>query len=626
MQFGKAYDVIVVGGGHAGCEAASAAARMGSSVLLITMDIARLAQMSCNPSMGGVAKGQIVREIDALGGLSGIIADQSTIQFRMLNRSKGPAMHSPRTQNDRHLFSKLWRQAIEKNSNIHLWSDMVVELLVKRGQVYGVRTGFGLEFKAPAVILTAGTFLNGTIHIGEKTFSGGRIGEGVAKGITHCLNQHGLQASRMKTGTSLRVDGRTIDYHCLTPQPGDQIPGKFSFSHTHPVSNQVHCYLAYTSPRVHDILRKGLEKSPLFLGRIRGTGPRYCPSIEDKIHRFADKSRHQLFIEPEGRDTREVYINGFSSSLPLEIQIEALKSVKGMENVAVLQPGYAIEYDYFPPRQLTYSLESRAIRGLFLAGQINGTTGYEEAAALGLMAGINAHQMINKGQPFILDRSQAYIGVLIDDLINKGTDEPYRMFTSRAEYRITLRQDSADLRLTEKSYQLGLASKERMEALETKKEYIHKALQYIRTTSISPDEINGFLESHQEAPIKQKTKLETITRRPKITLHQIYNTLPKMKGFWEKEAENHMEALEEAGIMIKYENYIVKEKEMAEKMEKLDNLTIPKTLPYMKIQALSFEAREKLQAIQPQTLGQASRISGVSPADISVLMIHLRKT
>ncbi|MGM0612481.1 MAG: tRNA uridine-5-carboxymethylaminomethyl(34) synthesis enzyme MnmG [Bacteroidota bacterium] len=623
MNVLQKYDVIVVGGGHAGCEAAAAAANMGSKVLLISMDMTRFAQMSCNPSMGGVAKGQIVREIDAMGGYSGIVADRSTIQFRMLNLSKGPAMHSPRTQNDRMKFSQIWREMLEQTENIDFWTETVTEVLVEQGKTVGVKTQLGLEIIAEAVIITAGTFLNGMIHIGQKQLRGGRIGERSSTGLTASLENLGLEVERMKTGTPVRVDGRTIDYTKLNIQPGDAKPGKFSFRDTRPVENQLPCYLAYTSEKVHDILRTGFEKSPMFVGRIKGIGPRYCPSIEDKIDRFSDKTQHQLFIEPEGINTIEVYVNGFSSSLPLEVQLKALKNIEGFENAKIFQPGYAIEYDYFPPKQLDYSLETQKIPGLYLAGQIIGTTGYEEAAALGLMAGINAHNKINGKEVFVLKRSQAYIGVLIDDLINKGTDEPYRMFTSRAEYRILLRQDNADLRLTELSYQLGLARKDRYNRILEKKARIQRALKYFRNKSVRPEEVNEYFKHVGESPINQKVKIESLIKRPKVDVDGLRSVVEGFDEYWRLEEDNDEEALQEAVIITKYYDYIEKERDLAEKMQNMDSIPIPQSMDFMDIHALSYEAREKLKNIKPKNIGQASRISGVSPADISVLLIHL---
>ena len=623
MNESKNYDIIVIGGGHAGCEAAAAAANLGSKTLLISMDMSRFAQMSCNPSMGGVAKGQIVREIDAMGGYSGIVADQSTIQFRMLNLSKGPAMHSPRTQNDRMLFSQRWREMLESTKNIDFWSETVTEIIVDNGKVIGVQTQLGLEIYAKSIIITAGTFLNGKIHIGQKQLQGGRIGENSSKGLTENLKSFGLEVDRMKTGTPVRVDGRTIDYKKLKQQPGDNNPGKFSFKNISAIKEQIPCYLAFTSPKVHDILRSGFEQSPLFIGRIDGVGPRYCPSIEDKIDRFADKDQHQLFVEPEGWNTIEVYVNGFSSSLPLEVQLKALRNIEGFENAKIFQPGYAIEYDYFPPKQLDYNLENKTISGLFLAGQIIGTTGYEEAAALGLLAGINAHQKINNKEPFILKRSEAYIGVLVDDLINKGTDEPYRMFTSRAEYRILLRQDNADIRLTELSYELGLADKERYERVIQKKERIQRALSYFKKLSVHPDEVNEYFRNVGESVITQKVKLESIIKRPKVEIDGLRSVIKSLDKYWRNEEENDEEALQEAIIILKYYDYIEKERELAQKMQNMDSIPIPKDMDFMNVKALSYEAREKLENIKPQNVGQASRISGVSPADISVLLIQL---
>jgi tRNA uridine 5-carboxymethylaminomethyl modification enzyme len=619
----KDYDIIVVGAGHAGCEAAAAAANLGSSVLLITMNMMNMAQMSCNPSMGGVAKGQIVREIDALGGYSGIVADHTMIQFRMLNRSKGPAMWSPRAQNDRMLFSIKWREILESIPNLDFWQDKVTEVLAENGRVTGVVTGMGQRIYAKAVVLTNGTFLNGIIHIGEKQFSGGRIGETASTGITACLTQMGFASNRMKTGTPVRVDGRSIDFSKLEEQPGDEIPGKFSYTETPRLTKQRSCYIAYTSPEVHETLKKGFDKSPMFTGRIEGIGPRYCPSIEDKINRFADKTRHQLFVEPEGWNTVEYYINGFSSSLPDYIQFEALRKVEGFENAKIFRPGYAIEYDYFPPEQLEYSLETRLVSGLFFAGQINGTTGYEEAAAQGLMAGINAHQKVKDLAPFILGRSEAYIGVLIDDLITKGIDEPYRMFTSRAEYRILLRQDNADLRLTEKAHQLGLASGMRLETLQKKKQSIDELIGFIRSFPVEPTLVNNLLENLGTSPLAQRSKLVSLVLRPQVSLYDLVEIIPGLADFKAKIPALFAEIFEEAEIQLKYESYIQKEEEIAAKLSRLENIELHADFDYRKITSLSFEAREKLTKLKPRTLGQASRIGGVSPADISVLIVWL---
>lgn len=623
MNVLEEYDIIVVGGGHAGCEAAASAANLGSKTLLISMDLSRFAQMSCNPSMGGVAKGQIVREIDALGGYSGIVADKSTIQFRMLNRSKGPAMLSPRTQNDRMLFSQYWREMLENTPNLDFWAETVMDIIVEQGRAKGVVTQLGLEIRAKAVIITAGTFLNGRIHIGEKNFAGGRIGEKSSVGLTVNLEKLGLKTDRMKTGTPVRVDGRTIDHSKLIEQPGDEKAGKFSFTDTRPVENQLSCHLAYTSSVVHDTLRIGFDKSPMFVGRIKGIGPRYCPSIEDKIDRFADKDKHQLFVEPEGWNTIEVYVNGFSSSLPLEIQYEALRKIEGFEKAKIFRPGYAIEYDFFPPGQLDYTLETKGIPGLYLAGQIIGTTGYEEAGALGIMAGINAHQKINGKERFILKRSEAYIGVLIDDLINKGTDEPYRMFTSRAEYRILLRQDNADLRLTELSWKLGLADEKRYKRVQEKRDRIERAIKYFSKTSVAPEDVSQYFDEIGESQLKQKVRIDSLIKRPGVTIEGLRKTLPDLDEYWKVHEANDVESLEEAVIIMKYEDYILKERELAEKMHKMDNIRIPQEMDFMKLNALSYEAREKLSSIRPDNIGQAVRISGVSPADISVLLIHL---
>ncbi|MCS6904387.1 MAG: tRNA uridine-5-carboxymethylaminomethyl(34) synthesis enzyme MnmG [Bacteroidia bacterium] len=614
------YDIIVVGAGHAGCEAANAAANMGCKVLLITMNMTTIAQMSCNPAMGGVAKGQIVREIDALGGLSGIITDKTMIQFRMLNRSKGPAMWSPRAQSDRMRFAEEWRLALETNPNIDFWQDMVQSLLIKDFRVQGVRCAMGKEFFSKAVILTNGTFLNGLIHVGEKKFSGGRSGEKAATGLTEQLISLGFETGRMKTGTPPRIDGRTIDYSRLEIQHGDEPPGKFSFTDTPPLEHQIPCHIGYTNKAVHALIADNIHKSPMYNGQIQSVGPRYCPSIEDKIVRFSDKERHQLFIEPEGRRTIEVYLNGFSSSLPEEIQYKALRQIEGFENAKMFRPGYAIEYDYFPPHQLRLTLETQAIENLYFAGQINGTTGYEEAAAQGIMAGINAALKIQRREPLILKRNQAYIGVLIDDLINKGTQEPYRMFTSRAEYRILLRQDNADLRLTEIGYRVGTISEQRYQEFLRKKQTIEELMNMVKELSISPEEANPFLETLGESPLKQKIKVSQLLLRPNISLEHICKMLPT---FNHKLQVAEKEVKEEVEIQVKYQGYIERESEMAKKLERLEEIKLPENFNYYKLQSLSNEAKEKLNKIKPQTLGQASRISGVSPADISVLMIYM---
>ena len=618
----KKYDVIVVGAGHAGCEAAAAAANLGSSVLLITMNMGTLAQMSCNPAMGGVAKGQIVREIDALGGLTGIISDKSMIQFRMLNKSKGPAMWSPRTQNDRMLFAQEWRLALEKVDNLDFWQEMVVGLITKGDKVIGIKTAMGIEIKALTVILNNGTFLNGKIHIGEKQFGGGRTGEYAAHGITENLVDLGFESGRMKTGTPPRIDGRSLDYSKMEEQQGDENPGKFSFTDTKPLAKQRSCYITYTNPTVHALLEEGFEKSPMYAGRIQGQGPRYCPSIEDKISRFAERERHQLFVEPEGWNTVEVYVNGFSTSLPEETQYKALTQVPGFERAKMFRPGYAIEYDYFPPTQLKLTLETKLIENLFFAGQINGTTGYEEAGSQGLMAGINAHNKINNIKPFILKRSEAYIGVLIDDLINKGTDEPYRMFTSRAEFRILLRQDNADLRLTEKGYDLGLASEERLKNVIEKKQHVKRLIGELNEKKLKPTIINDKLTTFNTAPLKEGTSVKKLILRPEIGLDEVSKLSEDMNNYL---SEFDREIIEQAEIQIKYETYIDKEHQLALKMESLDLKKIDVDFNYSIIKALSAESREKLKAIKPINLGQASRISGVTPADISVLMVYLNK-
>ena len=614
------YDVIVVGAGHAGNEAAAAAAKMGSKTLLITMNMQVIGQMSCNPAMGGVAKGQIIREIDALGGLSGIISDKSMIQIRMLNRSKGPAMWSPRCQNDRMQFAQEWRLALEEIENLDFWQDMVTNILVDNGRVGGVRTGMGLEIKAKAVILTSGTFLNGIIHIGDKNFRGGRSGEKAAFGITEQLIQLGFEAGRMKTGTPPRVDGRSLDYSQMEEQAGDENPGKFSFTNTPNLKEQRSCWVTYTNEEVHETLKRGFDKSPMFQGRIKGLGPRYCPSIEDKIDRFADRNRHQIFVEPEGWHTVEIYVNGFSTSLPDYIQYEALKKIKGFEKVKMFRPGYAIEYDYFPPTQLKLSLETKLVENLFFAGQINGTTGYEEAACQGLMAGINAHNKINEKESLILKRSEAYIGVLIDDLINKGTEEPYRMFTSRAEYRLLLRQDNADIRLTKIGYDIGLASKERLENVEVKANKVDKLINDLKQKKVKPDEINSYLDEVSSATIREKSSFYNLLKRPEISLPLLNDMNEDLGGYLNKYQK---EEIEQAEILIKYQDYLDKERKNAEKMEELENLKIKQGFDYTTVKALSTEAREKLSKIKPETLGQANRISGVSPADISILMVYL---
>jgi tRNA uridine 5-carboxymethylaminomethyl modification enzyme len=615
------YDVIVVGGGHAGCEAALAAATMGSKVLLVTFNMAAFAQMSCNPAMGGVAKGQVVREIDALGGYSGIVSDKSAIQFRMLNRSKGPAMWSPRTQNDRQLFSVTWRHYLEQNKNLDFWQDVVVGLMIKNDTVCGVVTKMGQQIKSKTVILTNGTFLNGIIHIGETSFEGGRIGDFSSKGITPQLIEIGFEHGRMKTGTPVRVDGRSVDFSQMEEQKGDDQPGKFSFSkETESLTRQRSCFITYTSPEVHDILKTGFSKSPLFASRIKGVGPRYCPSIEDKIERFSDRERHQLFIEPEGWNTVEYYVNGFSSSLPDHIQLEALRKVKGMENVKIFRPGYAIEYDYFPPTQLRHSLESKRIENLFFAGQINGTTGYEEAAAQGLMAGINAHRKINNQTAFILLRDEAYIGVMIDDLVTKGTEEPYRLFTSRAEYRVMLRQDNADIRLTAKGYEIGLASEKRLKALQEKSKSIDKIIHFLSVHNAELNDINALLHENESKQVTQKCKLKTLLLRPEVNIEDMRKHIKQLDSFLK---EFSIEETEESQILIKYSSYITKEKELAEKITRLEKIKIPKDFSYHDLRALSNEAIEKLNKIKPQTIGQASRISGVSPADVSILLVHI---
>lgn len=615
------YNVIVVGAGHAGCEAAVAAANMGSKVLLVTMNMNTIAQMSCNPAMGGVAKGQIVREVDALGGYSGIVTDHSMVQFRMLNMSKGPAMWSPRAQSDRMMFAAKWREMLESHPNIDFWQESVPGLIIKNGNCNGIITSLGLEIESDSVVLTNGTFLNGLIHIGEKHFGGGRAGEKAATGITEQLLELGFESGRMKTGTPPRIDGRSLDYSKMEIQPGDEKVGKFSYTDTPTVQKQLPCYVTYTSEDVHETLREGFDRSPMFNGRIQGLGPRYCPSIEDKINRFADKDRHQLFVEPEGWNTCEIYVNGFSSSLPEDIQYKALKKVPGFENMKMFRPGYAIEYDYFPPTQLNMNLETKLIKNLFFAGQINGTTGYEEAACQGLMAGLNAHLAINDKEPFILKRSEAYIGVLIDDLVNKGTNEPYRMFTSRAEYRILLRQDNADIRLTPIAQKMGMAGMDqRMERVNAKVENAAKIERYFDDTSIEPDLINGFLESIDSSLLRQKVKARSIVTRPNIDISDMRKALPYIDEYL---SQYDTETITIAEVSMKYDGYIRKEQEMVEKMDRLEAVRLADHFDYKSIKSLSFEAREKLHKIRPRTIGQASRISGVSPSDISVLLVHV---
>jgi tRNA uridine 5-carboxymethylaminomethyl modification enzyme len=614
------YDVIVAGAGHAGCEAAAAGANLGSKVLLVTMNLQTLGQMSCNPAMGGIAKGQIVREIDAMGGYSGIVTDKSMIQFRMLNRSKGPAMWSPRAQNDRMLFANTWRELLEQTPNVDFYQDTVNSLLIKGDKVCGVRTNLGHEIYSKAVVITSGTFLNGIIHIGEKQFGGGRVAEKAATGITEQLVEYGFESDRLKTGTPPRVDGRSLNYKVMEEQTGDENITGFSFLDTPKPSRQRSCWITYTSQEVHDALKKGFDRSPMYSGRIEGVGPRYCPSIEDKINRFSERERHQLFIEPEGWNTVEIYVNGFSTSLPEEVQYEALRKVKGFENARMFRPGYAIEYDYFPPTQLKYSLETKLISNLFFAGQINGTTGYEEAACQGLIAGINAHQKVRNLEPLILKRSDAYIGVLIDDLISKGTEEPYRMFTSRAEFRTLLRQDNADLRLTEMSYRMGLASQERMEKLKTKREGVEQLKILLQQMSLSPEEANQYLVSKDSAPLEQKQKILQVLLRPNIDLLSMMNTVDKVKELLSK---FNRETIEQAEIQIKYDVYIEKEKDLVKRMAQLEELKIPENFNYDKIAALSNEALQKFKKIKPSTLGQASRISGVNPSDVQILMVYM---
>lgn len=621
MAIFEEYDVIVVGAGHAGCEAAAAAANLGSRTLLVTMNMQTIAQMSCNPAMGGVAKGQIVREVDALGGYSGIVTDKTAIQFRMLNRSKGPAMWSPRAQSDRWRFAEEWRLMLERTPNLDFWQDMVSGLIVEDGYARGVITSMGLHIRAKAVVLTNGTFLNGKIHIGEKNFGGGRTGEKAATGITEQLVSLGFESGRMKTGTPPRVDGRSLDYSKMEEQAGDENPEKFSYSdETKPLTEQRSCYITYTNDTVHDILRTGFEKSPMYAGRIQGLGPRYCPSIEDKITRFAERNRHQIFVEPEGWNTVEVYVNGFSTSLPEDVQMKALRLIPGFENVKMFRPGYAIEYDYFPPVQLDSTLQTHLVKNLYFAGQINGTTGYEEAACQGLIAGINAHLSVREKAPFILSRSDAYIGVLIDDLITKGTEEPYRMFTSRAEYRILLRQDNADLRLTPRAHELGLASDERLSRVNEKKAASDRIIKFLRDQAVSPEEANAFLVSRESSPLNQKVKLTSVLSRPGVSIWDLRDISSATSDFL---SSFRKEDIEQAEIQVKYEGYIQRESELADKMQRLDYVMLDEDFDYRKLASLSIEAKEKLSRQRPRSLGQASRISGISPADISVLMIYL---
>ncbi len=618
----KEYDVIVVGAGHAGCEAAAAAATMGSKVLLVTMNMNTIAQMSCNPAMGGVAKGQIVREIDALGGMSGIITDLSMVQFRMLNMSKGPAMWSPRSQSDRQRFSEEWRLALEKNKNIDFWQEMAVGLLVEDKRVIGIKTALGIEIKSKSVVLTNGTFLNGKIHIGEKSFGGGRAAERNSTGITEELINLGFESGRMKTGTPPRVDGRSLDYSKMEEQKGDENPSKFSYTGTKPLERQLSCWITYTNESVHKELAKGFDKSPMFQGRIQGLGPRYCPSIEDKINRFAERDRHQIFVEPEGWQTIEIYVNGFSTSLPEDIQYKAITKIAGFENVKMFRPGYAIEYDYFPPTQLKTTLETKLVDNLYFAGQINGTTGYEEAACQGLMAGINAHLKINQKDEFILKRSEAYIGVLIDDLINKGTKEPYRMFTSRAEYRILLRQDNADTRLTPKGFDIGLADESRLVNLQFKQSAVENLLNKIKETKLTPETANSALNQLGSSEIREPQFLGQLLKRPELGIEELNQHIPQLKSLFETESK---ETKEQAEILLKYENYMEREKKLAEKIESLENYRILENFDYDRVKALSTEGREKLKKIKPETIGQATRISGVNPSDISILTIYMGK-
>ena len=621
-MFLEKYDVIVVGAGHAGCEASAASANLGCSTLLVTMSLQNTAQMSCNPAMGGIAKGQIVREIDALGGYSGIISDKTAVQFKMLNKSKGPAMWSPRVQSDRMRFAEEWRLRLEQTPNLDFYQEMVKGLLIKNSKIEGIVTSLGIEIKAKTVVLTNGTFLNGLIHIGDKQFGGGRAGESAAYGITDDLVKAGFEAGRMKTGTPPRVDGRSLNYSKMREEPGDEVPDKFSYSdETKPLAHQMLCHMTYTSNDVHNILREGFDRSPMFNGRIKSIGPRYCPSIEDKINRFADKERHQLFVEPEGWKTVEVYVNGFSTSLPEDIQFKALRSVEGFEKVKFFRPGYAIEYDYFPPTQLKHTLETKLVEGLYFAGQINGTTGYEEAASQGMMAGINAALKVKEQEPMILRRDEAYIGVLIDDLITKGTEEPYRMFTSRAEYRTLLRQDNADFRLTPKSYHIGLASEKRLRRMEHKFNESEKMVNFFKETSVKPDEANPILEAKESSPMVQSDKMFKVFSRPQIELDDFLK-FDKVKEYV-SENDLDKEIIEQAEIQVKYSGYIEKERNNAEKLIRLEDIKIPENFDYHKIKSMSIEAKQKLSNIRPVTISQASRISGVSPADISVLLIYM---